>query len=179
VIHIVGALSHIVNETRCLPNTAIVLGPFVTATFGGEMHVGAILKTKGRAVTTARPETPLHEVASNLAVKKIGAVVIVGEAGRVVGILSERDLVRAIAERGQGALTLVAGDIMTRNVTTCTEERTLDELMELMTAGRFRHVPVVENDALVGLISIGDVVKYHLADMALEVTAMRSYLTTG
>jgi CBS domain-containing protein len=143
------------------------------------MNVGAILKTKGRVVTTATPEAPLHEIASNLAVKKIGAIVIVGEAGRVVGILSERDLVRAMAERGQGALNLTAADIMTRTVTTCTEERTLDELMELMTTGRFRHVPVVEDGALVGLISIGDVVKYHLADMALEVTAMRSYLTTG
>ena len=74
---------------------------------------------------------------------------------------------------------LTAGDVMTRNVVTCEETSTLDELMETMTTGRFRHVPVVERGALVGLISIGDVVKYHLADMALEVTAMRSYLTTG
>ena len=68
---------------------------------------------------------------------------------------------------------------MTRSVTTCQESNTLDELMELMTTGRFRHIPVVQDGALVGLVSIGDVVKYHVADMALEVTAMRSYLTTG
>jgi CBS domain-containing protein len=137
------------------------------------------LKTKGRAVTTARPEATLKELADLLATKKIGAVIVTGEAGRVIGIFSERDLVRVVAEKGPSALTLTAGDVMTRNVVTCEERTTLDELMEMMTAGRFRHLPVVERDQLVGLISIGDVVKYHLADMALEVTAMRSYLTTG
>lgn len=143
------------------------------------MNVAAILKTKGRLVTTARPETPIKEIAEKLAIKKIGAIVIVGEAMRVVGIISERDLVRVIADTGPAALMLTAGEVMTRNVSTCEERNTLDQLMELMTTGRFRHVPVVENGTLVGLVSIGDVVKYHLADMALEVTAMRSYLTTG
>jgi CBS domain-containing protein len=144
-----------------------------------KMNVGTILKTKGRAVTTARPDTSLGDIASKLASKRIGAIVIVGENGRVAGILSERDLVRTMAERGPTAMGLTANDIMTRDVVTCRENSTLDDLMELMTNGRFRHVPVVEGGALVGLISIGDVVKYHLADMALEVTAMRSYLTTG
>ncbi len=143
------------------------------------MNVATILKTKGRAVTTARPETSMKEIAEKLAVKKIGAIVIVGDGGRVAGIISERDLVRAIAERGPGALTASVGEVMTRNVVTCNEGSTLDELMETMTNGRFRHVPVVMDGNLVGLISIGDVVKYHLADMALEVNAMRSYLTTG
>ena len=143
------------------------------------MNVATVLKTKGRAVTTARPETTLKELADLLASKKIGAVIVTGEAGRVIGIFSERDLVRVVAEKGPSALTMTAGDVMTRNVVTCEERTTLDELMEMMTAGRFRHLPVVERDQLVGLISIGDVVKYHLADMALEVTAMRSYLTTG
>jgi CBS domain-containing protein len=143
------------------------------------MNVAAILKTKGRAVTTARPDTPVKDIAEKLAMKKIGAIVIIGDAGRVSGIISERDLVRVIADRGPAALSLTADDVMTRAVVSCTERSTLDELMELMTTGRFRHVPVVENNALVGLVSIGDVVKYHLADMALEVTAMRSYLTTG
>ena len=143
------------------------------------MNVAQILKTKGRAVTTARPDTPLKEIADQLALKKIGAIVIVGETGRVAGILSERDLVRVIAERGPTALMQTASDVMTHNVITCDEKSTLDELMELMTSRRFRHVPVVENGALVGLVSIGDVVKLHIADMALEVTAMRSYLTTG
>jgi CBS domain-containing protein len=143
------------------------------------MNVAAILKTKGSAVTTARPDLVLSDIAEKLANKKIGAIVIVGEAGRVAGIISERDLVRVIAERGPAALLLTAGDVMTRNVVTCQQSSTLDELMEIMTAGRFRHVPVVEDGALIGLVSIGDVVKYHLADMALEVTSMRSYLTTG
>lgn len=143
------------------------------------MNVATILKTKGRTVTTARPDTPVKEIAEKLATKKIGAIVIVGDGGRVAGIFSERDLVRAIAERGPAALALPVCDIMTRNVVTCQEDDTLDDLMELMTNGRFRHIPVVVDGALVGLISIGDVVKYHIADMELEVTAMRSYLTTG
>ena len=143
------------------------------------MHVAAILKTKGRAVTTARPETLLKEIAEKLAHRKIGAIIIVGDAGRVAGIISERDLVRVVAERGPAALSMTAADAMTRTVVSCHEGSTLDELMSLMTNGRFRHVPVVEDGALVGLVSIGDVVKYHLADMELEVTAMRSYLTTG
>ena len=143
------------------------------------MNVATILKSKGRTVTTARAESTLKEVAELLASKKIGVVVISGEAGRVIGILSERDVVRLIADKGPAALTLSVGDVMTRNVITCEEKSTLDELMETMTTGRFRHIPVVERGELVGLISIGDVVKYHLADMELEVSAMRSYLTTG
>ena len=143
------------------------------------MNVATILKTKGRAVTTDRPDTPLKDIAEKLAFKKIGVIVIIGDGGRVAGIISERDLVRVIAERGPAALTMPVSEAMTRTVSTCRENSTLDELMELMTAGRFRHVPVLDGDALVGLVSIGDVVKYHLADMAMEVTAMRSYLTTG
>ena len=143
------------------------------------MNVVAILKTKGRAVTTARPDTPVRDVAAKLANKRIGAIVIVGDAGRVAGIISERDLVRVIAEQGPDALLLPASEVMTRSVTTCQESNTLDELMELMTTGRFRHIPGGPDGALVGWVSIGDVVKYHVADMALEVTAMRSYLTTG
>lgn len=143
------------------------------------MNVATVLKSKGRTVTTARAESTLKEVAELLASKKIGVVVITGEAGRVIGILSERDVVRLIADKGPAALSLSAGDVMTRNVITCEEKSTLDELMETMTTGRFRHIPVVERGELVGLISIGDVVKHHLADMELEVSAMRSYLTTG
>jgi CBS domain-containing protein len=143
------------------------------------MNVATVLKTKGRAVTTARPDSTMKDIAEKLATKKIGAIVIVGDGGRVGGIISERDVVRVIAERGAAVLALPVSEIMTRNVITCEESSTLDQLMELMTQGRFRHVPVVEGGALVGLISIGDVVKYHLADMALEVTAMKNYLATG
>lgn len=143
------------------------------------MNVATILKTKGRAVTTARPDTSVSEIAAKLASKKIGAIVIVGEAGRVAGIVSERDLVRVIAEFGPAGLQKEAADVMTRQVVSCQESATLDELMDVMTTGRFRHIPVVEDGALVGLISIGDVVKLHLADMALEVSSMRNYLATG
>ncbi|MDZ4840916.1 MAG: CBS domain-containing protein [Hyphomicrobium aestuarii] len=143
------------------------------------MNVAAILKTKGRAVETATARAPLNELASTLATKKIGAVVVVNDQGRVAGIISERDVVRLLAERGTDALTLPVGECMTRNVVTCSEASTIDELMETMTQGRFRHLPVVENDTLVGIISIGDVVKYHIADMTLEVSAMRNYLATG
>ena len=143
------------------------------------MNVAALLKTKGRAVTTARPDTPLKDIAERLAARKIGAIVIVGEGGRVAGIISERDVVRLVAERGATALTIPVSEAMTRTVSTCNESSTLDELMSQMTTGRFRHLPVIEDGALVGLVSIGDVVKYHVADMELEVSAMKNYLTTG
>jgi len=143
------------------------------------MNVATILKTKGRGVTTERPTASVGDIVLKLAAKKIGAIVIVGDGGAVVGIISERDLVRVLAEAGPDAMQKPVGDVMTRQVVTTTECATLEELMDIMTTGRFRHVPVVQDGALVGLISIGDVVKYHLADMALEVTAMKNYLATG
>lgn len=144
------------------------------------MNVATILKSKGRAVTTARADATLLDLSCKLAAKKIGAIVIIGDQGRIAGIMSERDVIRAIAERGADALTQPVSDIMTRSVVTCHEGATLDELMEKMTQGRFRHVPVVDdNDALVGIISIGDVVKNHIAEVEMEVSAMRGYLATG
>ncbi|MGQ0674137.1 MAG: CBS domain-containing protein [Hyphomicrobium sp.] len=143
------------------------------------MNVATILKSKGQAVTTARPDTTLLDVTQKLAAKKIGAIVIVGESGRVAGIISERDVIRAIAERGVAALQAPVAEIMTRNVVTCQKAHLVDELMELMTKGRFRHLPVIEDDGLVGIISIGDVVKNHVAEVEMEVSAMRGYLATG
>lgn len=143
------------------------------------MNVASILKSKGRAVSTVRPNATLLDVTKKLASKKIGAIVVVGENGHVTGIISERDIIRAISERGASALTLMVSEVMTRNVVSCQETSELDELMETMTKGRFRHVPVIEDDALVGIISIGDVVKYHVAEVEMEVSAMRSYLATG
>ncbi len=142
------------------------------------MIVGNILRDKGSAVATARPDTTVAEVAAKLAAKRIGAVVIVGGEGRVDGILSERDIIRAIAQRGPAALNEQASDIMTHQVTTCTSADTLDHLMATMTSGRFRHVPVVENGALVGIISIGDVVKRHIAEVEMEATALRNYVVS-
>jgi CBS domain-containing protein len=141
------------------------------------MNVAAILRQKGRAVTTASPGTSLHEVARKLAAKRIGAIVIVSAGGEVAGIISERDIIRALARDGADCLSKPAGEFMTRQVMSCTETDTLDELMALMTAQRFRHLPVVTDGALVGIVSIGDVVKDHVAEVEMEVTAMREYIT--
>ena len=143
------------------------------------MNVAALLKAKGRAVATAPASTPLVEISNLLSEKRIGAIVIVDERGGVSGILSERDLVRAIASQGKDALSSPASMFMTRDVTICTLDRSIEELMSIMTKGRFRHVPVVENGNLVGIISIGDVVKHHIAEVEMEVSAMRDYLATG
>ena len=143
------------------------------------MNVAAILKLQGRAVATARSDVTLLEIARRLAAKKIGAIVVIDEAGGVAGIVSERDIIRAVGHGGGGALTTTVAEVMTRNVITCRESTTLDELMATMTAGRFRHVPVLENDQLAGIVSIGDVVKHHVAEVEMEASAMRSYLTAG
>jgi CBS domain-containing protein len=142
------------------------------------VNVVNILKDKGSSVATARPEATIAEVAAKLASRKIGAVVVVGADGRVDGILSERDIIRAIAARGANALNDQAADIMTRQVISCTGANTLDELMEIMTSGRFRHVPVVENGALIGIVSIGDVVKRHIAEVEMEASALRNYVVS-
>jgi len=143
------------------------------------MNVATILKMKGRAVSTARPDASLLEVAQKLGTKKIGAIVVVGDNGNVVGIISERDIIRAISERGASALSLAVADVMTRHVISCGETSELDELMEMMTKGRFRHLPVIEDGALVGIVSIGDVVKHHVAEVEMEVSPIRNYLATG
>ena len=143
------------------------------------MSVVNILRDKGSSVATARPENTVAEVAAKLAELKIGAVVIVGPQGQVNGILSERDIIRAIAQRGPAALNERATDIMTHQVTTCTGNDTLGHLMATMTSGRFRHVPVVENDALIGIISIGDVVKRHIAEVETEAAALRNYVVSS
>jgi CBS domain-containing protein len=143
------------------------------------MNVAAILKGKGRAVATARPEATLQTITEKLANKNIGAIVIVGANGKLEGIISERDIIRAVAKEGPEALTKPVSRFMTRQVVTCTEGDTLDQLMATMTAGRFRHVPVVQDDSLVGIVSIGDVVKHHIAEVEMEASALRTYLVAG
>ncbi len=143
------------------------------------MNVASILKAKGKSVATARSDETLEAVAQKLAARKIGAIVIVGDGGSVAGIVSERDIVRTIAENGATALQQPVSNVMTKNVMTCAESSTIDQMMAVMTQGRFRHVPVIEDGALVGIISIGDVVKHHIAEVEMEVTAMRDYLATG
>lgn len=141
------------------------------------MNVASILRQKGRAVTTASPDMTLLQVADRLAAKRIGAIVVVGAGGEVAGIISERDVIRMLGSDGPSCLGRPVAESMTRQVVTCKESDTLEELMAMMTARRFRHLPVVTDGALVGIISIGDVVKHHIAEVEMEATAMREYIT--
>ncbi len=140
------------------------------------MTVQRILNDKGSAVTTCRPADTIANVAKVLADKKIGAVVVT-EGDAVRGILSERDIVRAIAGQGDKALGKPASDYMTENVVTCALHDTNDDVMQIMTGGRFRHAPVVEDGKLVGIISIGDVVKRRIAEIEREAAEIREYIT--
>ena len=143
------------------------------------MKVKDILAGKGSDVVGIEPAAALQSAATLLAQKKIGAVVIRGAGGRLAGILSERDIVRAVAKQGPAALDLSVAQAMTREVITCTEDDTCAEIMERMTSGKFRHLPVLRDNALVGLISIGDVVKQRVEEIERETEAMRDYIRTA
>lgn len=140
------------------------------------MNVAHILKIKGRGVVVDRPETPILDIVKDLAERRIGAVVIAEDDDRVVGIVSERDVMWAIANRGADCLDEPVSKIMTSNVMTCTEKDSTTRIMEIMTEGRFRHVPVVDDGKLVGIVSIGDVVKDHIAEVEMEANALKSYV---
>jgi CBS domain-containing protein len=142
------------------------------------MLVSTILQAKGRAVTTVASSASLMEAARSLASRRIGAVVIVDADNRVAGILSERDIVRAVARSGPAALDAPCGEVMTRAVVTCQDHDTIDHLMQEMTKGRFRHLPVVDvAGRLTGIVSIGDVVKFHVQEIESDANAMRQYIT--
>ena len=143
------------------------------------MNVKAILAAKGGDILSIEPTADLAAAAKLLSTHRIGAVIIRGAGGRLAGILSERDIVRALAEHGAAALDLPVGQVMTRNVATCGEEDIVASIMERMTAGKFRHMPVVENDKLIGLISIGDVVKQRVEEVERESEAIRDYIRTA
>lgn len=144
------------------------------------MSLRKILESKGREVATVDPSATLEAAAQLLAARKIGALVALGEAGNVIGILSERDVVKAIAREGIAALARTASSVMTTAVTVADEETTLDEAMEIMTRGRFRHLPVCENgELLVGIVSIGDVVKRRIEAVEEEAEQMRTYIHAG
>ena len=133
------------------------------------MTVKAIVSRKGRDVVTIEPSATLEAAIAKLAEYRIGAVVVLGADRRVIGILSERDIVRAFAEFGADALTKRLAQVMTREVVTCGEAETAIAIMERMTTGKFRHLPVVDRDRLVGIVSIGDIVKHRLWEMEQEV----------
>ena len=143
------------------------------------MTVKTILSTKGSEVITIAPNATLEEAIAVLNKHRIGAVVVLGAEQRVIGILSERDIVRALAERGAGSVKEPLAQTMTRVVVTCSEADTVSEIMERMTRGRFRHIPVVEQDRLIGIISIGDVVKQRLGEMERESEQLRDYIQTA
>ena len=143
------------------------------------MTVAWILKQKGRDVISAPPEASVEHATALLEKHNIGAIVIVDEQHRVLGIVSERDIVRILATRGAGVLGEPAGAHMTCNVVVCNEHHSIDWLMEQMTTRRFRHIPVAENGRLAGIVSIGDVVKHKLALAESETAQMRQYIAAG
>ncbi len=143
------------------------------------MNVAGILKEKGSDVLTVAADVSVAEAAKALTDRKIGAVVVAGSNGSVGGILSERDIVRGVAAHGAGVLTEPVSTLMTAEVVTCGLDDTVDELMDLMTGRRIRHLPVVDNGALTGIISIGDVVKTRIAETEAEANALKEYIATG
>jgi CBS domain-containing protein len=143
------------------------------------MTVKAILSRKGGDVVTADPNATLGEAVRILSARRIGAVVVTGADRRIVGILSERDVVRVLGEQGASALDSPISEVMTRKVTTCGMGDTVAELMERMTEGKFRHVPVVEDGRLSGIVSIGDVVKWRVHEIEDESDALRDYIRTA
>jgi CBS domain-containing protein len=143
------------------------------------MNVKAILAAKGGDIVSIEPTADLAAAACLLSARRIGAVVIRGAGGRLAGILSERDIVRAIAEQGAAALTTPVSQAMTRNVATCSEDDTIASIMERMTEGKFRHMPVLAKGELIGLVSIGDVVKQRVGEVEQESEAMRDYIRSA
>ena len=143
------------------------------------MNVSTILEGKGREIVTIEPNASLTDAVHLLADKRIGAALILGTDRRIAGIISERDIVLALAERAAAALEESVSRIMTRKVETCTEGESVANLMERMTAGKFRHMPVVDQGRVVGIVSIGDIVKHRLQEMERDSVAMRDYILTA
>lgn len=143
------------------------------------MLVSDILKTKGTNVVTVAPDTPVGAAVATLAEKRIGCIVVTTDGGALAGILSERDVVRMLAEQGGDVLDEPVSALMTAKVVTCTTSQTIADVMEMMTSGRFRHVPVLQDGRLAGMISIGDVVKFRLEETEEEVRQLAAYVAGG
>jgi CBS domain-containing protein len=142
------------------------------------MTVRSILDTKGHHVQSIEPEAKLSSAIKTLSERKIGAVLVMNE-GRIEGILSERDIVRVLGERGAKVLDEPVSGVMTRKVVSCRPTDTVAAIMEIMTVGKFRHLPVLEGDKVAGLISIGDVVKWRVREYESEQEALRDYIKTA
>lgn len=143
------------------------------------MQVRHLLREKGREVVTVSSEATISEAARLLARRRIGAVVVRDRDGSLAGILSERDIVRAVADDSFAALGQSVSAHMTRRISTCCESDSVEDLMEQMTRGRFRHIPVVEDDRLTGIVSIGDVVKSRIEETVREAESLREYIAAG
>ena len=143
------------------------------------MHVSAVLRTKGDAVATTTAEASVADVLAALALHGVGALVVSDDGVHVDGIVSERDIVRALASNGADVLIWPVRDIMTADVVTCDRGTPIDVLAALMTEQRIRHVPVVADGVLAGIVSIGDVVKVRITELETETQAMRDYVWNG
>lgn len=143
------------------------------------MTVASLLKNKPENIVTVLAETPIGDAATLLADNRIGAVVVTDGADHVAGILSERDIVRGLSSHGASVLTKPVSELMTAPVETCNRSETINHVMYRMSEGRFRHMPVTEDGRLVGVISIGDVVKHRISDLEHEKAAMQDYILTG
>ena len=142
------------------------------------MTVRAILDTKGHQIESVEPDARLSAAIKTLAERKIGAVLVMTQ-DRIEGVLSERDIVRVLGERGAAVLDEPVSAVMTRKVVSCKQADTVAAIMEMMTSGKFRHLPVVEGDTVVGLISIGDIVKWRVGEYEAEQEALREYIKTA
>ena len=143
------------------------------------MRIADVLRNKGADVATVRPEATVDELLTGLAERNIGAMVVVGSAGVIAGIVSERDVVRKLHENGPDVLALPVAQIMTSVVATCSLESSVDDLSELMTEKRVRHIPVLVDGRLAGIVSIGDVVKTRMEELKTERQQLQAYITQG
>lgn len=143
------------------------------------MYVAAILRHKGYQISAVEPTATIAQVVEVLSERRIGAVLILDRADQLLGIVSERDIVRSLAANGSRTLEMTAGQLMTRALQVATPQTTVSEAMTMMTTGRFRHLPVMEHGVLVGLISIGDVVKAKIMDQETEVEGLRAYVANS
>ncbi len=143
------------------------------------MNLSAILKAKGGEVVSVSASTTIKDIAAVITARKIGAVVVLAQEKSLAGIISERDVVRVVSEHGADGLALTAEQVMTQAVTTATPQTSVNTAMELMDSGYFRHLPVLEDGALVGIISIRDAVRAHIQDQANEVDSLKSYVFRG
>ncbi len=140
------------------------------------MTVAAILKHKGHDVARVGPTATIAEVTQQLAARRIGAVLVLDAADQLLGIVSERDIVGSLAEHGSRTLEMTAAQLMTRNLHTATIATTVVQATTMMTEGRFRHLPVMDGNRLLGIVSIGDVVKARLSQQEQEVDSLKAYV---